>query len=85
MLRWWKNVGVVKMNGRGGVVFMFKDELNSMLQEAISSVDYEFEIEDIIAKQVGAVPLPFPGMDSTVAEKTLDYTWILMFTHIRHY
>ena len=36
-----------------------------MLQEAISSVaDYEFEIEEIIAKQVGAVPLPFPGMDS---------------------
>lgn len=39
-----------------------------MLQEAISSVDYEFEIEEIIAKQVGAVPLPFPGMDSMAAE-----------------
>ena len=37
----------------------------TMLQEAISTVDYEFEIEEIIAKQVGAVPLPFPGMDST--------------------
>ena len=36
-----------------------------MLQEAIASVeDYDFEIESILAKQLGAVPLPFPGMDS---------------------
>ena len=36
-----------------------------MLQEYISSVDdYEFEIEQLLAEQVGAIPLPFPGMDS---------------------
>ena len=36
-----------------------------MLQDAISSVDdYEFEIENALARQLGAKPLPFPGMDS---------------------
>ena len=36
-----------------------------MLQDAISSVDdYEFEIEQYLSKQLGAIPLPFPGMDS---------------------
>lgn len=39
-----------------------------MLQEAIASVeDYDFEIESILAKQLGAVPLPFPGMDKNKA------------------
>ena len=37
----------------------------AMLQDAISSVDdYEFEIENALARQLGAKPLPFPGMDS---------------------
>lgn len=36
-----------------------------MLQDAIASVDdYEFEIEHALGKQLGARPLPFPGMDS---------------------
>lgn len=36
-----------------------------MLQEYIASVeDYDFEIEQLLADQVGAIPLPFPGMDS---------------------
>lgn len=36
-----------------------------MLQDAIASVDdYDFEIEHALVKQLGARPLPFPGMDS---------------------
>lgn len=36
-----------------------------MLQEVIAGVDdYSFEIEDALDKQLGARPLPFPGMDS---------------------
>ena len=36
-----------------------------MLQDAIASVDdYEFDIETALARQLGAKPLPFPGMDS---------------------
>ena len=36
-----------------------------MLQDVISNVDdYEFEIEQYLSKQLGAIPLPFPGMDS---------------------
>ena len=36
-----------------------------MLQELISGVDCsKFDIEDALDKQLGARPLPFPGMDS---------------------
>lgn len=36
-----------------------------MLQELVSSVEgFRFEIEDALDKQLGARPLPFPGMDS---------------------
>ncbi len=36
-----------------------------MLQDLVSGVDdYEFEIEDDLAQQRGAKPMPFPGMDS---------------------
>lgn len=36
-----------------------------MLQELVSSVEgSRFEIEDALDKQLGARPLPFPGMDS---------------------
>ena len=36
-----------------------------MLQDIVASVnDSEFEIEDALAKQLGAKPMPFPGMDS---------------------
>ena len=39
-----------------------------MLREAVSSVDeYEFEIEDQLERQVGTIPLPFPKMDSELA------------------
>jgi cleavage and polyadenylation specificity factor subunit 4 len=39
-----------------------------MLQDAISNVDdYEFDIEHYLAKQLGAIPLPFPGMDKNKA------------------
>ncbi len=51
-----------------------------MLQEAISSVaDYEFEIEEIIAKQVGAVPLPFPGMDSKKRLLSISLIFIVVY------
>ena len=41
-----------------------------MLQDAIASVDdYEFEIETALAKQLGAKPLPFPGMDSKLKRR----------------
>ena len=36
-----------------------------MLQDIVSSVDdSDFEIEDALARQLGAKPMPFPGMDS---------------------
>lgn len=36
-----------------------------MLQELVSGVEgSRFEIEDALDKQLGARPLPFPGMDS---------------------
>ena len=36
-----------------------------MLQELASAVEgSRFEIEDALDKQLGARPLPFPGMDS---------------------
>ena len=36
-----------------------------MLAAAVSSVeDYEFEIEEALARQLGARPMPFTGMDS---------------------
>ncbi len=36
-----------------------------MLQEIVSGVEgCKFEIEDALDKQLGARPLPFPGMDS---------------------
>ena len=36
-----------------------------MLQDLVNNVDdYEFEIEDALAKQLGCRPMPFPGMDS---------------------
>ncbi len=39
-----------------------------MLQELVSGVDgCRFEIEDALDKQLGARPLPFPGMDSKLA------------------
>ena len=35
------------------------------LQDLVGNVDdYEFEIEAFLAKQLGARPMPFPGMDS---------------------
>lgn len=35
-----------------------------MLQDLVNNVDdYEFEIEDALAKQLGCRPMPFPGMD----------------------
>ena len=37
-----------------------------MLAEIVGSVvDDRFEIEDVLDKQLGARPMPFPGMDST--------------------
>lgn len=43
----------------------------NMLQDAIASVDdYKFEIEVSLAKQLGAKPLPFKGMDSKHACST---------------
>ena len=35
-----------------------------MLEELVSGTDGRFEIEDALDKQLGARPLPFPGMDS---------------------
>lgn len=36
-----------------------------MLEELVSGVDgSRFEIEDALDRQLGARPLPFPGMDS---------------------
>ena len=35
-----------------------------MLQELVSGVEGKFDIEDALDKQLGARPLPFPGMDS---------------------
>lgn len=37
-----------------------------MLAELVGSVeDDHFEIEDALDRQLGARPMPFPGMDST--------------------
>ena len=55
-----------------------------MLQEAIASVeDYDFEIESILAKQLGAVPLPFPGMDSMLYYHIEIHTQ-LDLNHLHH-
>ena len=36
-----------------------------MLAAVVASVDdYEFDIEEALAKQLGARPMPFTGMDS---------------------
>ena len=36
-----------------------------MLAELVGGVDEDhFEIEDVLEKQLGARPMPFPGMDS---------------------
>lgn len=36
-----------------------------MLTAVVASVDdYEFDIEEALAKQLGARPMPFTGMDS---------------------
>lgn len=37
--------------------------------------DYEFEIEDALAKQLGARPMPFPGMDSECFLGRLYQEW----------
>ena len=37
-----------------------------MLAELVGGVEEDhFEIEDALEKQLGARPMPFPGMDST--------------------
>ena len=39
---------------------------STMLAELVGSVEEDhFEIEDALEKQLGARPMPFPGMDST--------------------
>ena len=38
-----------------------------MLAELVGGAQEDhFEIEDALAKQLGARPMPFPGMDSTL-------------------
>lgn len=38
----------------------------TMLAELVGGVEEDhFEIEDALEKQLGARPMPFPGMDST--------------------
>lgn len=40
------------------------------MQEAIASIEgLRFDVEDYLQSQVGAQPLPFPGMDSKKNEK----------------
>ena len=40
-------------------------DLGEMLADLVGSVDEDrFEIEDVLEKQLGARPMPFPGMDS---------------------
>lgn len=49
-----------------------------MLQDAIASVDdYEFDIETALARQLGAKPLPFPGMDSETTSGQYLYKILL--------
>lgn len=51
----------------GGFVFFSSGPLRTAaMQELIASVDHiKFELEIAVEQQLGAQPLPFPGMDST--------------------
>ena len=41
------------------------------MQELIASVDHiKFDLEIAVEQQLGAQPLPFPGMDSKLTEKS---------------
>lgn len=49
------------------------------MEYIIASVDHiKFDIEVALDEQYGALPLPFPGMDSTLPEITLK---LLLFTN----
>ena len=51
-----------------------------MLQELVASVeDYRFEIEDALDKQLGARPIPFPGMDSKLVCHEYDEFFVPSF------
>lgn len=51
-----------------------------MLQELVGGVEScRFEIEDALDRQLGARPLPFPGMDSTYMPLDLALINALLF------
>ncbi len=49
-------------------------QTNADMQDILANVDHiKFDLEIAVQQQLGAQPLPFPGMDS----KCLDASWNL--------
>jgi len=58
------------------------------MQELIASADHlKFDLEMAVEQQLGAQPLPFPGMDSKLTGALMNicfvFWFIIIFQHIR--